>query len=176
MIDFDFCVEHVFKREGGFVNHPADRGGPTNFGITKATLAAFRNCPVTDKDVFDLRREEAKDIYFVNYWQKAKLGDLPTWKLKLLLLDQAVHRGPARAVMALQEVLKIFFDPSVTIDGALGPNTIAAAMRADEGKLCRKYLQAVMRNYAQIAASDPKQNAFRVGWLNRAFALWVSIS
>ncbi len=171
--DFDYCIAHVFEREGGFVNHPADKGGPTKYGITKKTLEAFcAGFPVTDKDVFELTRERALDIYYAMYWEKTGIEKLPSRRVKLMLLDQAVHRGGHKAVTVLQEVLKIFFDPSMSLDGIIGPSTIAAVRAADETKLCRKYIQACIRNYGQIVLSDPKQSPFLVGWLNRAFSLW----
>ena len=36
----DRLIEALIEREGGYVNHPADRGGPTRFGITEAVARA----------------------------------------------------------------------------------------------------------------------------------------
>jgi len=32
--NFNDCLNRVLKDEGGYSNHPADPGGPTNYGIT----------------------------------------------------------------------------------------------------------------------------------------------
>ncbi|KCW15189.1 glycosyl hydrolase 108 family protein, partial [Acinetobacter baumannii 42057_4] len=33
-------LEELIKREGGYVNNPADRGGATKYGITEAVARA----------------------------------------------------------------------------------------------------------------------------------------
>ena len=38
---FDACMPFIFKAEGGYSDNPADPGGPTNFGITLATLKSL---------------------------------------------------------------------------------------------------------------------------------------
>ena len=37
--NWNASFEHVIKSEGGYVNDPADPGGETNLGVTKAAWA-----------------------------------------------------------------------------------------------------------------------------------------
>lgn len=39
---FKKLMSFIFKSEGGYVNHPNDRGGPTNMGVTQATFNDYR--------------------------------------------------------------------------------------------------------------------------------------
>ena len=39
-LDVTELVEALIEREGGYSNHPADKGGPTCFGITEAVARA----------------------------------------------------------------------------------------------------------------------------------------
>ena len=39
--NFDKCLKFTLQFEGGFTNDPKDPGGPTNLGITQATLSAL---------------------------------------------------------------------------------------------------------------------------------------
>jgi lysozyme family protein len=173
---FEFCVEHVFIREGGFVNHPSDKGGPTKFGITKVTLANFRKLPVNDKEVFELKREEAEAIYRTRFWEPMRLDRLRSRKVQLILFDQGVNRGAVATIRILQEVLSIYCGKKIQVDGVLGDSTESAIMTCDENLLCRKLIQAFQRKYAELTVKDRSQSAFLIGWLSRTFALWDAIS
>ena len=59
---FDDIIEIVLEHEGGYVNDPDDPGGETNFGIAK------RSHP--DVDIANLTKEDAKIIYYQDYWMK----------------------------------------------------------------------------------------------------------
>ena len=39
-MDFVDLIDPLLDREGGYVNHPSDRGGPTAYGITQAVARA----------------------------------------------------------------------------------------------------------------------------------------
>jgi len=53
----DTIISTMIDRwEGGYSHHPADRGGPTKFGITAKTLADYLRRPVTAEAVRALPR------------------------------------------------------------------------------------------------------------------------
>lgn len=96
------CLDVVFRWEGGFVNHPKDPGGPTNMGITLATLSHERGRRATIDDVRRLTRAEAAEIYRKKYWNLVEGDALPAG-VDLLAMDIAVNSGPGRALPWLKE-------------------------------------------------------------------------
>ena len=40
MHDIDRLIDEVISLEGGYSDHPADRGGPTRWGVTEAVARA----------------------------------------------------------------------------------------------------------------------------------------
>lgn len=97
MDNFPACIAFTFQYEGGFSNNPRDPGGPTNYGITHATLAAWRHKPVTVQDVKNLTKAEAEEIYKANYWNHIDGDGLPRG-VNLMLLDISVNMGLGRAL------------------------------------------------------------------------------
>lgn len=142
---FDRALALVLASEGGYIDDPRDAGGATNRGITRATLARWRGRPVSKAEVRLLDRAEAVAIYRELYWNVVK-GDALPRGLDLALFDYAVNSGPGRAVRTFQEVL------GVTVDGAIGPRTLAAVERADPAALirtvCRRRLSLLERVHA----------------------------
>ncbi|MFS8182114.1 glycoside hydrolase family 108 protein [Pseudovibrio denitrificans] len=118
---FQLVIKDLLNIEGGFAHRSrkADPGGPTNYGITQGTLAAWRERYVTVEEVQSLTLEEAVQIYRAQYWDAVKGDDLPRG-LDFALFDFAVNSGPARAVKTLQKILK------VKADGVLGLITLGA--------------------------------------------------
>ena len=62
---FEDCIDKVLEHEGGYVNDPNDLGGETNFGVSKKAYP--------DLDIKNLTRDEAKEIYRKDYWERYKI-------------------------------------------------------------------------------------------------------
>jgi len=71
-MSIDDLIDSLIDREGGYSNHPADRGGPTNFGIAEAVARAhgYRG------SMRDLPRDEAAAIYKRLYWLRPKFDQV----------------------------------------------------------------------------------------------------
>lgn len=156
-------LDDVLRREGGYSDHLADRGGPTNYGITASTLGQFRQWGrrATEAEVQGLTEADAREIYRRHYVAAPRLDRVPDERLRALLVDFGVHSGPARAVKALQHALK------VPIDGLIGPQTLLALAGADAQAVYRSVLRERGELLATILHRDPTQQVFAAGWLRR---------
>lgn len=153
-------IEDVITREGGYVDNAADGGGPTKYGITQATLAAWRKQSVTAQDVQALQMPEARLIYESQYLNGPGLYRITDPTLEGLLFDSAVQHGPETAVRWLQAAV------STPIDGVCGPVTAAAA-NADPARAYRQVLATRIRYYGAIIEHNHSQAEFAAGWANR---------
>lgn len=162
-MDWTPVIDGLLEREGGFTNHPADRGGATKYGITQAALAAWRGHPVTIDDVRALDLPEARAIYLQRYIVGPGF-DAPQIKPGLAdqLVDYGVNSGPGVAISKLQALL------GVAVDGVLGPQTLAALAAADQLKVNNSLAVARILMIGRLVAKAPSQVPFLVGWLARA--------
>ena len=174
-MDVECLIDELLEREGGYVNHPADRGGPTCFGITEAVArahgyrGAMRNLP----------REEAAAIYRRLYWLRPRFNEVGERSPRLAaeLFDTGANMGPAVAATFLQRALtalnrngKDYSD--LMPDGRIGQATLAAldAFLAARGKhgetILLRALEALQgERYLRLAERRPANEAFLYGWL-----------
>lgn len=158
---FQTALGFVLAREAGYVNHPADRGGPTNHGITQRTYDAYqRSIGALPQSVKLITDTEVETIYRLRYWQPIKGDSLP-WPLALAVFDWAVNSGPETAVKHLQRLA------GVDDDGQMGPVTLAASASVDVDL----YIDERARFYGRIIEADPTQKVFEKGWANRLVAM-----
>ncbi|GER07172.1 hypothetical protein GCM10007972_18080 [Iodidimonas muriae] len=162
-------LDEVLAREGGYVHHPADRGGPTKFGITRATLSEWLGRPASIDEVRQLDEETAREIYTARYLAGPRIDTLPD-EIVDQVFDMAVNHGPRRAVRILQEILGLA-GWRVDVDGTVGPETRRAAAEAQEqmGPFLANAIADQRANfYRRLVAADPAQRVFLRGWLKRA--------
>lgn len=161
MKGYDELVKRILRREGGYSNRKADRGGPTNMGVTQRTYDAWlASKGLPPRDVRLLTYDEAWEIYRYEYWRPAQCDALPD-DVRDIHFDAAVNHGIRRAAKLLQEAA------GVKQDGDIGPITLAAVAGADPEKLRLRYTNARYRFYGDIIERDKTQLENISGWMNR---------
>ncbi len=168
-------VEEVIAREGGYVNHPADRGGATRWGITEAVARAhgFRG------DMKAFPRDEAVRIYERIYWVRPGFDRIAPVAPAVAaeLFDTGINMGPSIAVTFLQRALNALnrgasdypdLVPAARIDDAtVGALGVFLAKRKPRGEsVLVKALEALQgERYLDLAERRPANEAFLYGWL-----------
>ena len=155
--EFFEIVNHTLEEEGGYVNDPTDKGGETNFGISKR---AYPNL-----DIFNLTEDDAIDIYWDDYWVRGKCDKVPG-KLQPIYFDMCVNFGIRGAVKVLQ-VTANGKGANIEVDGGIGPNTIKAIKNLS---LERVRAFRVLK-FAKIVIANPKQMKFWYGWYRRSLKI-----
>ncbi|WP_298969842.1 holin-associated N-acetylmuramidase [uncultured Roseobacter sp.] len=125
-------ASEIVAREGGFVNDPDDPGGATNFGVTIHTMRTLgidldRDGVITVADVRALSKEQAIEVFEKHYFEKPLIALLPP-ALHATVFDMYVNAG-SNAIKILQRLLRDM-GHDIVVDGALGPQSIAATQAA----------------------------------------------
>ena len=172
----DGLIDALIDREGGYVNHPADRGGPTCFGITEAVARAHGYGGA----MADLPLDEAAAIYRRLYWLRPRFDEVAKRvpRIAAELFDTGANMGPAVAATFLQRALTALNRngrdyPDLVPDGRIGPRALAAldgflearGKRGGETVLLRALEALQGERYLRLAERRPANEAFLYGWL-----------
>lgn len=165
----------IIAREGGYADHPDDRGGPTMYGITQRV--ARENG--WNGEMRELPRELAEQIYFRKYYLEPRFDAVAEVDERIAeeLMDTGANMGPGTAAKMLQRCLnalnqqgKLFSD--VPVDGKISPGTVLAlnaycAKRGAEGRLILlKALNCLQgARYVELAEARQQNETFLYGWL-----------
>jgi|TARA_A100001515_G_scaffold2134_1_gene2124 lysozyme family protein len=152
---FDEIIDHVLESEGGYVNDKDDAGGETNLGISKK---AYPNL-----DIKNLSVEQAKQIYYEDYWVPSKAEQLPN-QLREVYFDMVVNFGRRGAAKVLQQACNGKNTYKIKEDGLVGSATIGACKNLEPDRL-RAYR---VLKFAKIVIRKPSQEKFWFGWFRRA--------
>lgn len=151
-MNFEKAFEILLKHEGGFVNHAADPGGATRYGITEAVARKSGYAG----DMKDLPVSIAKHIYKNLYWDTIRADELPG-QIRYLVFDAAVNSGAAQSIKWLQRSI------GAEDDGKLGPITMRMVQDCNPDKLARVLLATRLRFMAGLSTWP----AFGRGWARR---------
>ena len=166
-------IGDIIKREGGYVNHPNDKGGATKYGITLKTLSAFRGRECSENEIKKLSKSAAELIYRNEYYKRPGIDRLPQG-IQPVVLDMAVNAGPRRAVKILQNTINEFhlLDAELIVDGIIGTKTISACAdninKYGANEVVDFYTENRIKFYKRLAKKDETQKVFLKGWINRA--------
>ena len=123
MADVRKLAPFILKWEGGFVNDPDDLGGATNMGVTIGTYEAYCRKKGYSKPTVErlknLTKEGWTEILKTMYWDRWKADEIKSQSVADILVDWVWASG-AHGIKIPQRLL------GVTVDGIVGPKTIAA--------------------------------------------------
>lgn len=153
MADFKIAVQKTLVHEGGYVNNPHDKGGPTKYGITQADMPGV--------SIKDITPEQAVEYYAANYWKDlyAQINDQP---LAEKLFDMGVLFGVKTAVKLLQ--ISMQHEIGLVSDGSFGPNTLAAVNTSAN---LADYRTTLLSHCINVVNNNPNDSVFVQGWINR---------
>ena len=141
----------LLKWEGTvYENDPDDPGGATKFGIDQ------RSHP--KENIRKLTLERAAEIYWEEYWTRCHAHEMPAG-VGEVVANIAVNAGHGRTSRWLQAAV------GVTVDGDIGPMTLAAVNAKPSAVLVAALLDRTELHYRSIAKG--RMAKFLKGWLNR---------
>lgn len=166
-------ITGVLKAEGWdkYTNDPADRGGPTKWGITQKAWSDHRGREVSEQDMQDITEAQARDFYEELYVIGPKFHQLPE-KLIELVVDSGVNSGPRAASKWVQRAV------GAKQDGWIGPATLQLVWDQNHLTTFLRVVAYRTKLYGRLVSRDPKlklaqdagfhlQARFAGGWNNR---------
>jgi lysozyme family protein len=161
----------VVALEGGYVDHPNDPGGATNWGITERVARANGYTG----DMRRLTQGQAKDIYERQYIVRP--GFMPLVEIDPAVaeevIDTGVNMGPPRPTRFFRRAVNEVCRTSLPITGTMDPVAVKAwaDCRANLGRRsCVAMLDSLDRQqraeYDRLVGVNPRLRVFHRGWIN----------
>jgi lysozyme family protein len=181
--DLEAELDALIKREGPYVDHPNDKGGPTKYGITQAVALANG----WNGRMQDLSIAFAKDVYRRIYWSTPGYDKIAAMGLPLLaaeLFDTGVNMGPTTQGKWLQRWLNALCGQypkyvHIDVDGSAGAGTRSAisyligkrGLAAAQDALVDAVNCSQGARYLELVEVREANEAFIWGWLTSRITL-----
>lgn len=174
-----YIITKIF--EGGYVNHPSDKGGETYCGIARNYFPNSKIWIYIDKikktrkikwnETFEKLNPLVEQFFKTNFWDKIQGDKLPQIVANQLF-DYSVHSQIKRAVKDLQTVCN-YFGSKLQIDGIVGPKTIAAVNSHKPESVAKLLLEKRAKFLKRLGVKQP---VFASGWNKRVDILKTYIT
>lgn len=161
---YDAALARLLAHEGGYTNHPADPGGPTNYGITIVDYRKYVKPDATAADVRAMKLDEAKAIYRAKYWDAQRCDALPAG-VDYAVFDYGVNSGIGRSGKVLRRVLRLPDSTSVVNDAVI------TAVGASDAKVLIAAICDERLRFLQALKTWP---VFGAGWGRRVAEVRVA--
>lgn len=185
-MDTKTFIDSIIKAEGGYVDHPSDRGGPTMYGITQAVARANGYAGA----MRDMPEALARSIYERRYIVEPGFQRVAELSEPIAheMIDTGVNMGVSVPGPWLQRWLNVFNArgskyADVFVDGRIGPVTLDALQsflrwRGAEGAQVMVVALNVLQGgrYLEIAEKTQTQEDFIYGWVRNRVMLTGRVS
>ena len=164
MAKIDSCALKLWDLEGGFCNHPKDKGGATNRGVTFEVFKQWRHTqgrPIpTIDDLRELTFTEYCNILRWHSWDEWQADKINSQQVAEILVDWVYNSG-SWGIKKPQAFL------GLKPDGLVGAKTLKAVNDYDP-RLLFTHIKSMRKEfYLNIVKANPSQKVFLKGWLNR---------
>jgi lysozyme family protein len=180
MANFNPAFQITMGNEGGYADNPADPGGETWKGIARHYWPAWSGWAIVDKikatnppNINTALNAEAElqqlvlAFYKQHFWDTEMLDEINDQQTANQLFDSAVNMGTGVASRFLQQGIDTLKPGVVTVDGVVGPATIAAANALPAKELYNAICNLRRQRYMQIIAQNPREVMFEHSWMSR---------
>lgn len=166
MASFEKFAGKLLVFEGGFVNHPQDKGGATKYGVILDTWKqyGYDKDGDGDLDVDDLKLitpQDAKRIAKKIFWDYFRADHIHNQSVAELIADWGYNSGRVTVARRVQRLLKL------PVDGIFGPLTLKALNQTGQKQLFEAIKKDRREFIERIVERDPSQRVFYKGWMNR---------
>jgi len=160
MADYKKLIPIILKWEGGYAGN-IDGMICTMKGVTLAAYKQYFGKQKTCNDLKNISNQEWETIFKTGYWDRWKADEINNQAIANLLVDWTWGSG-VWGIKYPQAVL------GVTVDGKVGPKTLAAINNhPDQKKLFKLLWERRKKHFEDIAKRDKAKAKFLKGWLNR---------
>jgi lysozyme family protein len=166
MASFEGFAGKVLHLEGGYVDHPADKGGPTKYGVILSTWKQYgydkdKDGDIDAQDIKMLSVDDARYIAKKVFWDFFQADFILNQSVAEFIVDWGYNSGRLLVAKKLQKLI------GVAVDGLIGAQSLKQ-INAMPSQDLFEALKTARRNFVDaIVKERPGQSVFYKGWINR---------